>query len=84
MEEHVSNQETVREFMDSFTAYYAEKMRVPETDEEALQWLEGKPAASRDLYLLYRMPEAFNMDVQTALYETLKACVPSLKVASNE
>jgi hypothetical protein len=50
--------------------------RVPETDEEALVWLADKPAVAIDLYKLYRTPGAFNMDVKTALYETIKACVP--------
>ena len=54
--------------------------KVPETDEEALQWLADKPAVAIDLYKLYRNPEAYNMDVQTALYETLKACVPSISI----
>ena len=50
--------------------------KVPETDEEALQWLADKPAVAIDLYKLYRNPEAtYKMDVQSALYETLKACV---------
>ena len=51
---------------------------VPTTDEEALQWLADKPPVAIDLYKLYRNPEAFGMDVKTALYETLKACVPSI------
>lgn len=58
--------------------------RVPTTDEEALRWLAGKSEAAMDLYRLYRRPEAFNMDVKTALYETLKACVPSIAAEMEE
>lgn len=55
--------------------------KIPKTDEEALQWLADKPPVAIDLYKLYRNPEApFKMDVKTALYETLKACVPSIQV----
>ena len=54
---------------------------VPETDQEALEWLADKPQVATNLYKLYRDPEApYKMDVRTALYETLKACVPSIQV----